>query len=71
MAVHDAINDIIFTKLRAHYGGTDKSLNDYLRKYQVDNPTFGTLLGTSAYYSQTSSESWNVAALRFWTAYVP
>lgn len=71
MAAHDAINDIIFTKLRAHYGGTTSSLNDYLGKYRTDNPTFGTLLGNSAYYSKTSSESWNDAAVRFWTAYVP
>lgn len=70
MAVHDALNDIMFSQLKLHYGG-DKSLNDYLYLYYVDNPTFGNGLGTAEYYSKTTSESWGDAAVRFWTAYVP
>lgn len=70
MAVHNSPNDICFAKLKAHYGG-DKALNDYLRLYQVDNPTFGGLLGSSVYYSKTTTESFNDAFVRFWTAYVP
>lgn len=71
MAVHDQLNDLIFTKLKAHYGGTNKSLNDYLALYLRDNPTFKTLLGDPVHYSKTVNEHHSDAAVRFWTAYVP
>jgi hypothetical protein len=67
----NTLQDIAFAKLKAHYGGTTSSLNDYLKKFQDDNATFGPLLGSSTFYSKTSSESWNDAAIRYWAAYIP
>lgn len=32
---------------------------------------FGTLLGTSEFYGKTADESWNDAAYRYWSAFVP
>jgi hypothetical protein len=60
----------MFAKLKAHYGG-DKSLNDYISLFQADNPTYGNEFGSATFYSKTTSESLNDAAMRFWTAYVP
>ena len=60
----------MYAKLKAHYGGS-RALVDYLTQFQTDNPTFGTKLGNPSFYSKTSTESWNDAAMRFWTAYVP
>lgn len=71
MAVHDSLQDIQFTKLKAHYGGTNKSLNDYLALYLRDNATFKTPHGDAAHYGKTTSEHLSDAAVRFWLAYVP
>lgn len=62
-----SLQDTMFAKLKEAYPAlANAALMDYLYAFLQDNPTLATLLGTPEFYS-ASGESWNDAALEYWS----
>ena len=62
-----SLQDTMFAKLKEAYPLlANAALMDYLYAYLQDTPTMEHLLGSAEFYS-ASDESWNDAALEYWS----